>query len=330
MKKAQCFIYILLPVIFFAVDGRAEKKILLDGLMAKVNEHSITIGDVMQQVQPLQRQLIAKYKGEELRSETRRLFNKSLDNLIENKLIIDSYKEQKGQIPEWAVDNRINEILHEVFHDDRAAMMRALADDNLTYDHWKNNMRDQMIVASMRQANVQQRIKISAIDVQKYYELHTSDYEEFSTVRLQVIVLKEVATETRKDLMQKALDLLQQLRNGTDFYQAAKKYSLGHAAEDGGDWGWMEPTDLCSELQDAIAELKDGEFSDVIEVGNELYIMKVFARKPGSVKSFTDARAEIEGKLRNEEGRRIHNEWISALKKNAQVEIIDIDPFAGD
>ncbi len=314
----------------FALNVQAERKILLDGLMAKVNEHSITIGDVMLRVQPLQRELIAKYKGEELRRETRRLFNKSLDNLIENKLIIDAYKDQKGQIPEWVVENRVNEILHEVFHDDRAAMMRALADDNLTYEHWKNNIRDQIIVSSMRQANVQDRIKISAVDVQKYYDLHAANYKKAGTIRLQVIVLEKSVSESKKDLMQKALDLHKQLKNGYDFYKAAKEHSEGYAAEDGGDWGWMEPTDLRKELQDATADLDEGAFSDVIEIDDKLYILKVFARKPGSVKSFSDAREEIEGKLRNKEGRRIHNDWIASLKKNAQVEIIDIDPFAGN
>ena len=92
----------------------------------------------------------------------------------------------------------------------------------------------------------------------------------------------------------------------------------------------MEPADLRSELQVATEELKEGEFSDVIEADDELYILKVFARKPGSVESFSDAREEIEAKLRNKEGRRIHKEWIAALKKNAQIEVMDIDPFDGD
>lgn len=321
--------YIALSL-FFTVDAMAERRILLDGLVAKVNEHSITIGDVMLQVQPLQRQLIKKYKGEELRRETRKIFEKSLNNLIENKLIIDAYKEQKGQIPEWVVDNRINEILHEGFHDDRAAMMRALADDNLTYEEWKTNIRNQIITSSMRQANVTDRIKISAVEVQKYYDLHSEDYKTIETIRLQVIVLKKETDSTDEYFMMQARKLLFEIRNGQDFYKMAKEHSQGYNAAKGGDWGWVEPTDLRKELQDAISGLKDGEVSDIVKVGNEIYILKVFARKDGSMKSFDDVRGEIESKLRNKQGQRIYKEWINTLKKNAYVEIMDIDPFDGN
>lgn len=305
----------------------AEKHILLDGLMAKVNAHSITIGDVMLQVQPLQRQLVAKYKGEDLRRETRKLFQKALDNLIENKLIIDAYKEQKGQIPEWVVDNRISEILHEMFNDDRTAMLRALAKDNLTYNQWKANVRNQIIVSSMRQTKVQERIKISAADVKKYYDSHIDEYKDSSAVWLEVIVFKISVTDDIKVTMQKALDLQQKLKSGGDFAVAAKEFSQGYGKEKGGDWGWIEIADLREELQIAQSKLKIDEISEVVETEDSLYILKVAERNSGLERSFVEVREKIEEKLRNKEGRRIHKEWIASLKKKAQVEIVDIDPF---
>lgn len=321
-------IYLVLSL-FVAANTMAQKEILLDGLMAKVNDHSITIGDVMLQVQPLQRELIAKYTGEELRRETKRVFQKSLENLVESKLILDSYKDQQGQIPENVVDGRVNEILHEVFHDDRKAMMRALAADNLTYESWRDNIRNQIIISSMRHANVQQRLKVSAVDVQKYYQEHQNEYKTASTIKLQMIVLKKDESGG-KGAMQKALDLQTQLKNGGDFAAAAKKFSKGYKADDGGDWGWVAPGDLREELQLAEAELKIGEISDVLEIDDDLYILEVSERKTGAVESFADARAGIEGELRNKEGMRLHKEWISSLKRNAQIEIIEVDPFAGN
>ncbi len=329
MKKIHCFAYIVL-LVFLTVNAMAERKILLDGLIAKVNEHFITIGDVMLRVQPLQRQLMVKYKGEELRRETRKIFEKSLDNLIENKLIIDAYKAQKGQIPEWVVDNRINEILHNIFKDDRTAMMRALADDNLTYEKWKTSIRNQIITSSMRQANVTDRIKISAVDVQNYYDLHLADYTKPSMVRLQMIVIKVSAEDDEESGMKKATILRARLKLGEDFYKVAKENSEDDKASRGGDWGWLSPEDLRPELAKAIKDLKEGDISDVIKTDESIYIAKIFALKPGSVESFSDAREDIEKKLRNKQGQRIHKEWILSLKKNAQVEIMDIDPFAGN
>lgn len=328
MKRISYMICLVL-VTFFVVNAMAQKEVLLDGLMAKVNDHSITIGDVMLQVQPLQRQLIAEYKGEELRRETKKVFQKSLENLIESKLILDAYKDQQGQIPENVVDGRVNEILHEVFNDDRKAMMRALADDNLTYESWRDNIRNQIIVSSMRHANVQQRLKISSVDVQKYYQEHLEDYKTENSIKVQMIVLKNAVDGTKGEV-QKALDLRAQLKNGGDFSAAAKKFSKGYKADDGGDWGWVATGDLREELRVAEAKLKIGEISDVLEVDEDLYILKVSERKTGAIESFADARVGIEGELRNKEGTRLHKEWISSLKRNAQVEVIEIDPFAGN
>ncbi len=324
-KYAVCFIYLLLVIM---INAGQDNTVMLDGLIAKVNDHYITIGDVMMEIRPLQRDLIMKYKGEKLRQETRKMFYKALENLISNKLIIDSYHEQKGQIPETAVDERINEILHNVFDDDRAAMMRGLAQENMTYEQWRRKIKDQIIVASMRYSNVQKNINVSAIDAYKYYNKHHEKYSNPGNVELRVIVLKRKDGESHADALKRAKKLREKLVAGADFSELAKKYSVDSCAVDGGDWGCINPDDLRPELKDAIASLDVGGISDVVAIDDTFYICKITGRTPASIKSFAEARDEIMTKLRNMEGERIQKEWIDSLKKKAYVKILDIDPFS--
>jgi len=306
----------------------AMERVLLDGVAAKVNGEAITIGDVLARIQGVRRRLAMRYRGDELREKSLDVYRKAMDALIERKLVLEEYVAQEGQLPEWAVDNRINEIIHEDFDDDRAALMEALAEDHLTYEEWRNDIREQIIVASMRQEHVYRRVNVSARDVQQRYRSNLDEYRVAGSVRLRMIVLKKPTTgKALNALREKAAALHEELLAGGDFGAAARAVSEGYNAEDGGDWGWVDPRDLRPELRDALQPLDAGQMAAPVETDEEIYLLQVEGRRDEKLADFADVQDEIEKELRAEQAERLYRAWMDALRASAYITIVTPNPF---
>ncbi len=59
--------------------------------------------------------------------------------------------------------------------------------------------------------------------------------------------------------------ILQQLREGADFAELARKYSVAPSSEIGGDLGYFNKGDFSSTIENAILSLKVGETSGIVQ-----------------------------------------------------------------
>jgi len=328
MTVRSCLLALWVAAVAVTAARGAEERVLLDGVAAMVDGEAITIGDVLARIQGVRRRLAMRYRGEELREKSLEAYRKAMDALIERTLVLELYVEQEGQLPEWAVDNRINEIIHEMFDDDRSALMETLAEDHLTYDEWRGDIREQLIVASMRQEHVYKRVNVSARDVQDRYRENLDDYRVAGSVQLRMIVLKKPTTgKALNALREKAAALREELIAGGDFEAAARTFSAGYKAQEGGDWGWVDPRDLRPELRDALQPLEAGDIAAPVETNEEIYIVKVEGRRDEQLADFEDVQDEIEKALRAEQAERLYRAWIDALRASAYIKIVTPNPF---
>lgn len=307
----------------------SAERILLDGIAAKVNDAAITIGEVLSSVQPRGRELSSRYSGDALREKMAEVYRKEVNALVERQLILDAYEEQEGRIPEWAVEQKINEIVHEMFDDDHGALMNALAKDQRTYEAWKEDIRKQLIVASMRQNSVRRRISVSAADVYEVYRENPEECRLPVEVSLSILVLKKPDDEQGAvDVATRAEEFRQQLLEGADFGELARLHSQGTRAKEGGAWPWTETGDLAGALRDVIEVLPEGQISQVIDTDREVYLARVEERRGGGTAAFEEVREEIEKDLRQAEAKGLYEQWMSSLKKGAYIEVYDVNPFA--
>ena len=302
---------------------------MVDGVAAHVNEHTVTIGDVLGSLQAVMAQLQESYTGNELQQRLRAAYSDALNTLIERRLIVDAYEKQKKmQIPGWVVDNRIEQIIQSRFDGDRAALLAALAKDKLDYETWRDQIREHILVSAMRDLVVQSKLRISPVRLREAYRENPAKYETPPQVHLRMIVLKKEPAAEIAAKRELAARLSRELRAGKEFSGLAVAHSEGMNAAKGGDWGWLVPgKTLRRELADAVKELKTGAVSSVIETPDELYILRVDGRKDVTVTPFEAVQADIERELKRKEGERLYAEWIQRLRKGAYIKVFDIGPF---
>ena len=320
-------------VLLFAATcalGSAGERLSLDGVVAHVNDHGVTLGEVEILAAPAVRQLRTVYSGDELADRIRKAYRDALNLLIEPLLILDAYQAQEMRIPDWAVDRRIDEIVHDTFKDDRSKLMDVLAGQDRTFEEWREEIRKQIVVSFMRSERVNQYIRISPAAINREYEDNRDLYRVPAQVKLLMIEFKKSAGQEPRDIRERAEQVRKDLLDGSDFAGLAGEYTTDEShADKGGDWGWVEPTALFGrELSTAALALKPSQISEIIETREGFYLIKSGGRREESLKPLEDVQSEIEKSLRGKQARKLYDAWISRLRGEAYIRILATDLFA--
>ncbi len=287
----------------------------IDRVVAYVNEYAITLGDVETIIAPQARFLRSRSDAEaEANLETLR--RRALEHLIETRLILDAYEAQEGRIPDWAVDQHMDEIVRMEFKGDRNALVRMLAQHRMTLEQWRDDLRQSMIVSAMRSTAVGRNIAVSPGDKKAFYEERRDLFRTDMHVRLRMIVLRPQEASLAESIRN-------QLLEGADFGTLARQYSQGPRRGEGGEWGWVNVEDLRPELAERARQTPVGVVENPVVTEDEIYLVQVTERKAGEPVPFETAQKEIERLLRAEQAEHQYLEWIERLRKRAHVWVRD-------
>ncbi len=116
-----------------------------------------------------------------------------------------------------------------------------------------------------------------------------------------------------------AEEIRAKLITGADFDKMAQMYSEDSTRDLGGDWGWIDDKTLSAPLSEVAFSLQPGAISKVINLGGNYYILKVEARQGGEVKPLKDVRADIEGRLRQDQAQELQEHWLASLRSKAYI-----------
>ncbi len=295
----------------------------VDGYAAIVNDRVITMGEVMIIVQSARLQLESTYEGEELEKKIDETYQVGLDALVERALILQEFGKQGEMLPDRFVDDNISSIINERFNNDRAAFLEALAEERMTLQDWREETKNRLIVTMLRRREVVDRVLITPNDVRSVYESQIDKYRVPDEIKLRMISLQKGATPAEQEAKRKeAADIRVKLLAGEDFAGVARKVSEGSKSTEGGDMGWVDPTTLRPELVKAVAGMSAGDISQVVEAGDEIFIIKIDAKKKSSVIPFSEVRDTIQEELRKTEEEQLYKAWIERLKNKYYVKII--------
>ncbi len=302
----------------------APRERMVDGVAAVVNTNVITYGQIREMLMFRQRALADNMESEEARAKLKESQDAALKDLVDRQLIIDEFKSQGFQIPEYVIDDRINTIIRQEFGGDRSAFVRTLRAQGFSLTRFREVEREKIIVQAMRQRAVKSDFVISPDKVEAYYRKNVSQYSSPEEIRLSMIVLRPGDESSDNPVEAKrtmAREIRAKLAEGADFAGMAQMYSDDGTSELGGDWGWIDRKTLNEQLNNAAFALKPGELSDVIQIGDSFYILRVEARKAATTKPLSELREEISKKLFEEERVRRQEHWLDGLRKKAFVKI---------
>ncbi|HEV2327972.1 MAG TPA: peptidyl-prolyl cis-trans isomerase [Verrucomicrobiae bacterium] len=291
---------------------RAE---LEDGISAIVNDKVITINEVResaaQAIDVLQREYADQ--PEVFDQKLNATLNDTLETLIDNQLILHEFATKYNPLPESLVDEWVDDRIKEQFGD-RVTCIRTLQAQGITFEKFRQQVRDQDIIEQLQSLKFSQdKIIISPYKIETYYQLHQDAFKVGDEVQLRMIVINKISPDDAA-ARQKANEIIADLKKGSAFQQLASLYSQD-PEQKGNDW--IETSVLRKELADAASALQPGETSGVIETSDECYIIQLEGRRSAHVKPLNDVRSNIETTLRAQVKKDEVRRWIDSLKKKA-------------
>src|SRR5215210_4016629 len=144
---------------------------VLDGIAAVVNGEVITFSQVRELIGAREQALRTQSKGgTELVEKVKELRLSAVNDLIDRQLILQEFKKNKLQIPDYVIDDHVSTIIREQFGGDRGAFVRTLEAQGYTLQKFKDIEKDKIIVQAMRSKNVKNETIVPPQKIQDYYE----------------------------------------------------------------------------------------------------------------------------------------------------------------
>ncbi|HMP81257.1 MAG TPA: peptidyl-prolyl cis-trans isomerase [Verrucomicrobiota bacterium] len=291
----------------------------INGMKAVVHDSVVTFRDVEVLTAPVAQVLRSQFRTqpEVYQQRLGESLNENLEQLVERQLILRDFVASGYNIPESIIDEVVQDRIREQFGT-RANMTRSLQAQGITYEKFRQQVRDQFIIRALRSKNVSSEIIISPYKIEEYYNTNKAAYRMEDQVKLRMIVLNKPAGDASQ-IRELAIELRTKIEAGADFAEMAKTYSQGSQRAQGGEWGWVERPVLRQELSVVAFSLPAGGLSDVIETPEAFYLMRVEEVKPEHYKPLSEVRDEIERILQTSEQDRLQKQYVQRLKKKTFV-----------
>src|SRR4030095_15142702 len=277
----------LLPICCAAFAGEAE---IINGIAGVVNVDVITYSQVRELSAPRENLLRSQYTGAELEKALKEAREAAMKDLIDRRLIIQSFRKEKFEIPDHFVEEQVRGIIKESFGGDRNTFIKTLEAQKYSIGEFKQKETERMIVQAMRAKNIKRNPISSPTKIEEYYRKHRAEYTAKEQVKLRMIMIPGHA-DTGQSATQKALaeEVLGQLVGGADFEHIAQVYSEDGTRHVGGDWGWIERKTIAPPLEKIAFNMPVGRISNMIEYGGHYSILKVEERQGGTTRSLAEA-----------------------------------------
>ncbi len=297
------------------------ERITVDTVMAIVNGKAITMGDVAKIADEILQSYKDKVPSMEWEKFKREVYGATLKRLIERELIIDEAKRLKYDVEETRVIAEINAIA-ELKNEYKGDLEQYLANKKLTYNQLFVKTKDRILHDMLIQTQIMPKVYVSPSDIREFYNTNKESYEEKEKVHCFAIVFyKKGNPDQDKEIFLNAQQILEQIKQGADFSDMAKKYSEHSGSRDkGGDWGWVSRDEIVSdEVTEKLFNLKVGALSDVVEGEFAYWILLSKGKKEALTKTVREVWNDIEEKIFRKKLQDELNKYVTKLWRKSAI-----------
>jgi peptidyl-prolyl cis-trans isomerase SurA len=289
---------------------------LANAVVAIVHDSVVTRQDVETTAGSALDLLTRQYRSQPsvLEKKAEELLRDNLEQLVDRELILHDFQTGGYQLPESVLDDVVDQRIRSRYGD-RAKLTKTLQAQGMTYEKFRQDIRDQFIIEALQSKNVHSEIIMSPHKIESYYVEHKDRFKVEDQVKLRMIVLNKSGAEDQRP-HRLGEEILLKLKEGAKFSEMASVYSQSSRNN---DWGWVERPVLRKELADVAFGLNAGETSNVIETPEACYLMLVEETKPSHIKPLGEVRDEIEKTLLTQERNRLQKRWLDKLRKKTFV-----------
>lgn len=153
------------------------------------------------------------------------------------------------------------------------------------------------------------QVQIDDKELENYYNENKESLFNSSTYTASHILV---------DSLDKAKEVLEEINNGLDFAEAAKKYSIDPSKENGGSLGTFPKGVMVKEFQDGLDSIEVGQISEPVKSQFGYHIIKLDDKKEED-NSFETIRDQVKATYEMKKRQEKYLEVVNQLLKTAEV-----------
>lgn len=262
-------------------QGRAPASpVEADRIVAVVNDEVITLFDLRTRLETALSQL--KQQGTPLPPRD------VLERQMLERLVVDRVQLQLARDTGLRIDDsQLDQALGRIAASNKMNLgqfRQALERDGIPYAKFREQVREEMTVARLREREVDNRLVISDAEVDNFLEAETAKGGNADEVQVAHILLRApegASPEQLQRLKAKADQVMDRLRRGEDFSQLAASFSDAPDALQGGVLSPRPIDRLPAIFAEAVVKMRPGDISPILRSANGFHIVKLVGRKGG-------------------------------------------------
>ena len=253
----------------------------VDRIVAVVNDEVITAHELHSRLDVVVTQL--KKKGTQLPPQAE-LERQMLDRLIMEKVQLQLARENGMRID----DAQLEQTLQRIAANNKMSLAQfrdVLQKDGVPFAEFREQIRDEMTIARLREREVNDKIVITDGEVDNYLATEKDgkgQSDEYEVAHILFRAPESASPEQIQKLKAKADQVYARLTKGEDFAELAAAFSDAPDGLNGGSLGRRTMDRLPAVFAEAVGKLKVGEVAPVLRSSNGFHIVKLVAKSGGA------------------------------------------------
>jgi peptidyl-prolyl cis-trans isomerase SurA len=252
----------------------SKRGVLLDGVVAIVNDNVVTESELDEQIamitDRLKEQRTQLPPADVLRKQV-------LDRLIVQEIQL----QRASRVGLKVSDEQLNAAVNDIAERNKmklADLPRALAQQGIDYGSYRENMRKEIALAGLRQRDVLAKINVTPRELDQFIERQKklpSETAEYNVSHILIAVPQDASQAQIDELAKRAQDIYERATGTEDFSRLAVAYSNSQTALEGGKLGWRKGPELPTFFAEEIVKLKPGGISMPIRTPSGFHLIKL-------------------------------------------------------
>ena len=289
--KSFMWLALIMSILAVMVPQARAKTILVERIIARINNKIITQRQFDKESANLHAQLAHQYSGAKLEEEFKAQSKNLLRDMIDQDLLVQKAADDDINV-ETDLIKRLDEIRQQYNLASLDALQQAVENEGINWEDFKDQIRRQLLQQQVISREVGGRIILTQADARKFFEAHKQQFDSPPGVHLAEILIsteKPSPAEAEK----RAKKAMSDIQNGERFSDVAKELSDAPDAKEGGDIGFFKTGTIATEIANAIANVDVGEVSNLVKTQYGYMIFKVLEKRVGQTPTFDQVSNQV-------------------------------------
>ena len=314
--KGTCLVTVLFSV-FLACAAACGVELAkeTDSVLASVNGEPVSLSDVLYETRAEEYYMAGALDKSQIDRAIYDLRKKTLEDLIDRKLILAEYRKNPFPIDNQRISNVLDDMAVKAKCRTRSEFYEKIREAGMSVETFRRQVEERVTVQYVVGRELYVHVNVSPKQVYDYYTDHADEFSSPEMIQLNILFLKSSNPDftARKKLVAEKL-----AANPSDFYTLIKEYSELPRAKTENSAILTEIDKLRSEFKIAADKKKQNQIIGPLEIPEEgVYYLMADKFIPPAKKSLDEVRKVIIEKLERLQREKAYNDYVKKLRSKA-------------